>query len=582
MSAKKTEESKSKEKVEILSKQQRAEVIKCMEECIEELSHLLHKIKIENSQIAFLIAILDELDKLPSNTTLRVSIISEFKKSFITIVTSSERVFEHVQCTLKEISVIISKMIKISMQDNKTEALENILQTSPKDICLRKLSEEIVEIFSTGTKNNDTRSNDTKTNDTKTKDTETEEKLEKFFCTSLVTMLESKMKEINEEIKNIELTKQACVKWQEKETIEKCSKGGCSDNPELRRRNAVQALVNAVSDIDPRLELKCSEVGYLFCADCNEFYPGDETKHSGHHYYETLQASLRKGKDDLLKEAELRIQELNKYKPKNDTDLEFQKIQEDLGKYLDYQYSNQQIFRIASWNLKHLGDESKNFKKRLQCVCKTILYYEIDVIALQEVGVDCTELETLMLNTLRYYSRLKWTIVKERVKGEHLFIVFNEKSIINESRLEISRKDIPKIMCSSMQYRDNFSLTIINTHIAHKKGDREDNLNSLTEAVKPWDDKYSILLGDFNVDPDELRTKIGEVYQCIFKQDEYTNTLRTKSFDNIAIREDQSQVKEHHHFVGSIITDGELTEGEVSDHLPIIAELEFLTLPNSV
>ena len=56
--------------------------------------------------------------------------------------------------------------------------------------------------------------------------------------------------------------------------------------------------------------------------------------------------------------------------------------------------------------------------------------------------------------------------------------------------------------------------------------------------------------------------------------DEETNSLRTMSYDNIVIPAGKNEMV-HNNFEGSIITCDELTEGKVSNHLPIIADLDI-------
>ena len=329
-----------------------------------------------------------------------------------------------------------------------------------------------------------------------------------------------------------------------------------------------------------RLDLKrCSHVGFLYCSDCEEefSYPAEEKLHPGHHYYETQQASIHKKVKEVAKEmSQCRLDPAMAYC--------LEKYESTLNVCKVFHSFTPKHFRIASWNVHRLSDQSKNqdlFMKRLRCICRTILYYKIDVIALQEV-CSCETLEQMMIHTLRYYSRLEWTSIKKQVEREHFFIVYHEEcfDVVKKPIVEstspnvVSQNNVfPKAIVLRMTLDDGSWLTIINTHLTFEnEGIRKQELASLTKITQP-DEPPTILLGDFNTGPKELADNLGDSYHCIFEEGEKTNTLETKSYDNIIVAPRHRETV--HHFVGSIISGGELTKVEVSDHLPIIADLNF-------
>ena len=362
-----------------------------------------------------------------------------------------------------------------------------------------------------------------------------------------------------------------------KETVKNIS-AGRGKKLEIALR-VMEGTVFDFTHCSSRLDLeRCSHEGFLYCSDCEEefSYPDVEKRHPGHHYYETLQASLRNKKSNLLK----LVQELRRYEPGKDTDTEEKLLKRWEGEISIYIGRHSPVpvnyLRIASWNISKLSQDtckSQEFLiKRLKCVCNTILYYQVDIIALQEVGVEFEQLEVMMIHTLKYYSQLAWVTAKVRSKGEHLFIVYNKKHI--QGVREPERLLSPKGVYQQIQLTTGTLLTIMSTHLTYTDiKQRNTELASLTK-LRLWQSSLPILLGDFNTDPNALAKSLGVNYHCIFRDGEKTNTLRTESYDNIIVAARHRETV-HNHFVGSIITGGELTEVEVSVHLPIIAELEL-------
>ena len=457
--------------------------------------------------------------------------------------------------------------------------------------------------------------------------------------------VDSFKKQLSTTVTEVENDKQLEEKFnKEGNDIRKMISDSATRESELRI--ALKVMEGTVSDIidnNYRLDLKkCSHEGFLHCSECNkEFsYPTEEKLHPGHHYYETLIASLHYKKAKILEETRDVVKELSRYKLEGcipDSKEFLEKCESKLRKCNIGCSPKQNCVRIASWNIHRLSDQSENqdlFIKRLRCICRTILYYEVDVIALQEV-CSCEILEQMMIQTLNSYSCLKWESKKQKIDREHFFFVYKEKrfktveslKIITLQRISLetstkgtpakdsstkvaskkgastkgapkkgdsakgasaiaasnkgaSTKDAatdgasPKGVFLKMKVNDNTLLTIINTHLTYTKiEERKKELASLT-TITQLHECQSILLGDFNTGPKDLSVNLEKKYHCIFEEDEKTNTLQTECYDNIVVSATHKD-KVHNHFVGSIITCGELTEEKVSDHLPIIADLEF-------
>ena len=331
-------------------------------------------------------------------------------------------------------------------------------------------------------------------------------------------------------------------------TIDEKVSNGKSENLDDQRKSPLGIdIISDALDNGFRIDLELKK-GSCYCSDCMyEFsYSDKKHEHSSHHYYE-----IPDTKTCVIED----IQEGKKHCKRSfsPTDL-----------------------RIASWNIKRLSDNSgPMLEKRLRCICRTILYHQVDVIALQEV-CDCEELELMLIHTLRHYSRLEWTAVKEKVDREHLLIVFNKECFINVERLIVEQKIcIPKIMSCKLQLKSTTSLTIINTHITYTdKSKREVELGFLKE-VEPLLNSHPILLGDFNAEPKVLADKMGkDYYHCIVKENEKT-TVGKKSYDNMVIKQEEQGIV-HRHFVGLIVNRGEFGDvKDVSDHFPIIADFDL-------
>ena len=354
--------------------------------------------------------------------------------------------------------------------------------------------------------------------------------------------------------------------------------------PNLRKPlvAVVSTVWDAIGNNERRCWKRCSHEGIHYCSDCEEefFYPAEETEHAGHQYYETLQASLHYKKYRMLKEAKAVEKKLRQFDPEKKGDIFDQSLidwDDDVVKYIKCHSSCLRYFRIASWNLWKLSGQDENnelFKKRLECICKTILYYQVDVIALQEL-FNCENIKIMMIHTLSYYSRFEWEIEEVRhKKGEHLFILFH-KNLIKHGNKEIVQSLIPKIMCCEMELINGTLLKLFNTHLTYSdRNKREKELDDLKNVILPMDaERTCILLGDFNADHETISESMEDQrYHCIFHEE--TNTLLTRSYDNMVMLAGEKDIVRNH-FVGSIMTCDELTEGKVSDHRPIIADLDI-------
>ena len=326
--------------------------------------------------------------------------------------------------------------------------------------------------------------------------------------------------------------------------------------------------------------------GFRYCSKCyTNFYHPDKD-HEGHKTYETFQERflyhkllVMKATEDILKKPT--VQEHTGKSIETPLQTLKQRAETLIKKY----YAGPQFYRIASWNVENLSDNTTRslllYEQRVQSVCKTILYYQFDIVALQEV---CTETTAkLLVRMLNENSDLIWNVMLNKTHREVSTILHNGYVEAREDT------ELPKIIARlEYPYQKNpFScileistrkkIVLISTHLTYTdRKKRQNELGQLPDLLSLHNSmSHVILLGDFNTGPVKLNKAMTSTsHKCLFSKGTKTNTIGTKSYDNILVSsEDEELIK--YKRVGSIITCKGLTARDVSNHLPIFVDMDI-------
>ncbi len=327
--------------------------------------------------------------------------------------------------------------------------------------------------------------------------------------------------------------------------------------------------------------------GYYYCSTCNREYlhPWDKDKHEGHKTYETGQAKRFALKLHLMSEAtrllqiakKLRIEENLPLKTV-ETDLKY--VENSALKLVEEHQSKPKYLRIGSWNLENL---SINHDDRIKSVCKTILYHQFNIIALQEV---CTEGVLVRLRQLlNERSHKLWDCTALNVsKTEFLSIFYDDDYSFVDLILRLEGSGVwkrPPVFCTFK----TLELVMTNIHLAYPRETNESEVQQLQTILESHLDKhYVILLGDFNTScekiMDALQSFSTEIHQhyCIepiISDETPTNVTGTHTYDNL-ILSTAAKHKLKHSLVGCIVPEGDMTIRKVSNHLPIFVDLDII------
>ena len=177
-----------------------------------------------------------------------------------------------------------------------------------------------------------------------------------------------------------------------------------------------------------------TEPGFRYCSTCDtDFYHPISKEHQDHKTYETRQGLILNLKLQVLKATQdiedmlekLTVQEHTAH---NSITRPLQTLKQETKTLIKQHQTKPQFYRIASWNLHNLTENTKRslllYEQRVQSVCKTILYYQFDIVALQEV---CTETTAkLLVQMLNNNSDLKWKDLRIESKWEVPTILYEK------------------------------------------------------------------------------------------------------------------------------------------------------------
>ncbi len=329
------------------------------------------------------------------------------------------------------------------------------------------------------------------------------------------------------------------------------------------------------------------QVGYYYCSTCNREYlhPWDNSYHKDHKTYETGQAEHLALKLHILSET-TKLLEMTRILLKQErlhiktVEKSFKEITLAASKSIELHKSKPEYTRIGSWNLENL---SNTHDDRIKSICKTILYHQFNIIALQEVCA-VRVLDTIK-KILNERSQEGWDYLNAERTGKEVPAIFF-KTILRRNGavlpLENNTHRRQPFSCR-LNLTERKQLVIISVHLAYRPRDlNEKEVNDLKDVLQPHlEDRYVILLGDFNTGCREIKTAFklfdGETkrkYSVEPVISDATNVAGTHTYDNVILSTAASN-RLKRSLVGCIVPEGDMTPRQVSNHLPIYVDLDI-------
>ena len=137
-----------------------------------------------------------------------------------------------------------------------------------------------------------------------------------------------------------------------------------------------------------------TEPGYRYCSTCDKnFCHPSIGEHQDHKTYETRQPLFLDLQLKLMQATQEIEGMLEKLTVEEDTRKKItrslQTLKRESKTLIEQHQTGPKFHRIASWNLHNLSDNTEGslllYEQRLQSVCKTILYYQFDIVALHQI-----------------------------------------------------------------------------------------------------------------------------------------------------------------------------------------------------
>ena len=234
--------------------------------------------------------------------------------------------------------------------------------------------------------------------------------------------------------------------------------------------------------------------------------------------------------------------------------------------------------QIATWNLKKFSTKNDKYEDKLSAVWKTILYYDFDVIAVQEVSNEeaikelVQKLNSSSTNTWQYlindvshqgppekgsfiWTTTRWPIALERYPLPSTYYGFQRTPICATMRHGAHCFYLINVHLKEFTYGGTLDQYINSTE--------QDNLGKLLASQHI---NNTIVLGDFNAIP------VIMPYKNIFETTETTSIKGHRQFDNILIH---GQMVDFLHQVADIKTDLTSDLKSLFDHKPLWADIHF-------
>ena len=244
--------------------------------------------------------------------------------------------------------------------------------------------------------------------------------------------------------------------------------------------------------------------------------------------------------------------------------------------------ADKQILKVMSYNI-HIGNPPSEAEGvvKLEAAANAIKTANPDLVALQEVdkfttrsGIDLDQAKKLADFTGMHYYFAK---ALNRSNGEYGVAVLSKFPIITTSRYSLpvqsgTGAELRVAGIIQVEIPGGKRIYFVSTHFDHlAESNRELHARELLKAIQPYKDAPIIVGGDFNMPPSSdtwniLKTEMAMT--CSTCPGTFPATNPNTTIDYLLLnKQAQSVFKVKNHQT--------VNERYASDHLPIVAELEY-------
>lgn len=233
-----------------------------------------------------------------------------------------------------------------------------------------------------------------------------------------------------------------------------------------------------------------------------------------------------------------------------------------------------QTVKILTYNIHHANPPSTPGKIDIEAIAKVINDSKADIIGIQEVDINVSRSE--MVNQAEKLAELTGTEYFfskgiDLEKGYYGVLILSKHKIVGKRRYDLPmpvKSENRSLAIVDVELPGGKTVSLANTHLDLKEENRiaqAEFINELGELYK----KPLILVGDLNAKPDSKPIKILEEY---FVRNTTSNQPTSPNV-NTKNEIDYIMVLKNREFNWK--TYQVIKEEYASDHLPLLAEIEF-------
>ena len=233
-----------------------------------------------------------------------------------------------------------------------------------------------------------------------------------------------------------------------------------------------------------------------------------------------------------------------------------------------------QTVKILTYNIHHANPPSTPGKIDIEAIAKVINDSKADIIGIQEVDINVSRSE--MVNQAEKLAELTGTEYFfskgiDLEKGYYGVLILSKHKIVGKRRYDLPmpvKSENRSLAIVDVELPGGKTISLANTHLDLKEENRiaqAEFINELGELYK----KPLVLVGDLNAKPDSKPIKILEEY---FVRNTTSNQPTSPNV-NTKNEIDYIMVLKNREFNWK--TYQVIKEEYASDHLPLLAEIEF-------
>lgn len=233
-----------------------------------------------------------------------------------------------------------------------------------------------------------------------------------------------------------------------------------------------------------------------------------------------------------------------------------------------------QTVKILTYNIHHANPPSTPGKIDIEAIAKVINDSKADIIGIQEVDINVSRSE--MVNQAEKLAELTGTEYFfskgiDLEKGYYGVLILSKHKIVGKRRYDLPmpvKSENRSLAIVDVELPDGKTISLANTHLDLKEENRiaqAEFINELGELYK----KPLILVGDLNAKPDSKPIKILEEYfvrNTTSNQPTSPNVNTKNEIDYIMVLKNREFNWKSYQVI---------KEEYASDHLPLLAEIEF-------